>query len=49
MGGYIAFEKALFDMDGAAICREISDSGLRGRGAAAVPRRTQVGRVCAGT
>ena len=32
-GGYIAFEKALFDMDGAAICREISDSGLRGRGA----------------
>ena len=36
-GGYIAFEKALFDMDGAAICREISDSGLRGRGGGGFP------------
>ena len=36
-GGYSAFEKALFDMDGAAICREISDSGLRGRGGGGFP------------
>ena len=36
-GGYTAFEKALFDMDGAAICREISDSGLRGRGGGGFP------------
>ena len=36
-GGYIAFEKALFDMDGAAICREISNSGLRGRGGGGFP------------
>ena len=36
-GGYTAFEKALFDMDGAAICREISDSGPRGRGGGGFP------------
>ena len=35
--GYRAFEKALFDMTGEAICREISDSGLRGRGGGGFP------------
>ena len=35
--GYRAFEKALFDMTGEAICREISDSGRRGRGGGGFP------------
>ena len=35
--GYRAFEKALFDMTSEAICREISDSGLRGRGGGGFP------------
>ena len=41
--GYAAFEKALFEMTDEEICKEISDSGLRGRGAAASPR-PQVGQ-----
>ena len=32
LGGYTAFEKALFTMTGEEICREIANSGLRGRG-----------------
>ncbi|MDR2826725.1 MAG: 4Fe-4S binding protein [Candidatus Adiutrix intracellularis] len=32
VGGYTAFEKALFDMDKEGIVREISESNLRGRG-----------------
>ena len=36
-GGYTAFEKALFDMTGADICQEISNSGLRGRGGGGFP------------
>ena len=32
IGGYRAFEKALFDMEPADIVKEISDSNLRGRG-----------------
>ena len=36
-GGYSAFEKALFTMAPEAICKEISDSGLRGRGGGGVP------------
>ena len=36
-GGYAAFEKALFDMDGEEICRTIIDSGLRGRGGGGFP------------
>ena len=36
-GGYSAFEKALFEMSDEDICREILDSGLRGRGGAGFP------------
>ena len=35
--GYVAFEKALFDMTDAAVCKEILDSGLRGRGGGGFP------------
>ena len=35
--GYAAFEKALFEMTGEEICKEISDSGLRGRGGGGFP------------
>lgn len=36
-GGYLAVKKALFEMDGDAICREIEQSGLRGRGGGGFP------------
>ncbi len=36
-GGYSAFEKALFEMNGEEICKTISDSGLRGRGGGGFP------------
>ena len=35
--GYVAFEKALFDMTDADVCKEIMDSGLRGRGGGGFP------------
>ena len=35
--GYTAFEQALFTMTPEAICKEISDSGLRGRGGGGFP------------
>ena len=35
--GYVAFEKALFDMSDADVCKEILDSGLRGRGGGGFP------------
>ena len=35
--GYVAFEKALFDMDSADVCQVIMDSGLRGRGGGGFP------------
>ena len=35
--GYAAFEKALFEMTDEQICKEILDSGLRGRGGAGFP------------
>ena len=37
IGGYTAFEKALFDMDGGDIVKSVKDSGLRGRGGAGFP------------
>ncbi len=37
LGGYAAFEKALFEMTDAEICKEIVDSGLRGRGGGGFP------------
>lgn len=37
IGGYTAFEKALFDMDEDAIINEISESNLRGRGGGGFP------------
>ena len=36
-GGYQAFEKALFEMNGEEICKTILDSGLRGRGGGGFP------------
>ncbi len=36
-GGYGAFEKALFEMTDEEICKEITDSGLRGRGGGGFP------------
>ena len=35
--GYTAFEQALFEMTDEAICKEIMDSGLRGRGGGGFP------------
>jgi len=35
--GYLALEKALFEMTDAGICKEIMDSGLRGRGGGGFP------------
>ena len=37
LGGYQAFEKAVFEMTGEAVCKEITDSGLRGRGGGGFP------------
>ncbi len=37
LGGYTAFEKALFDMSPEAVVEEISASGLRGRGGGGFP------------
>ncbi|MDR0527397.1 MAG: 4Fe-4S dicluster domain-containing protein [Spirochaetaceae bacterium] len=37
VGGYSAFEKVLFDMTPEAVCKEVSDSNLRGRGGAGFP------------
>lgn len=36
-GGYAGFEKALFEMTGEEICKDIIDSGLRGRGGGGFP------------
>jgi NADH-quinone oxidoreductase subunit F len=44
-GGYLAFEKALFDMTREQIIAEISDSKLRGRGGAGFPAGVKWGQV----
>ncbi len=36
-GGYAGLNKALFDMDAGGVIKEVTDSGLRGRGGAAFP------------
>ena len=36
-GGYAGFEKALFEMNAEDICKDIIDSGLRGRGGGGFP------------
>ncbi|MDL2214150.1 NADH-quinone oxidoreductase subunit NuoF [Clostridia bacterium OttesenSCG-928-O13] len=45
VGGYTAFEKALFDMDGDEIIAEITDSNLRGRGGGGFPAGRKWGQV----
>ncbi|MDR2659029.1 MAG: NADH-quinone oxidoreductase subunit NuoF [Spirochaetaceae bacterium] len=37
VGGYSAFEKVLFDMTPEAVCKEVTESNLRGRGGAGFP------------
>jgi NADH-quinone oxidoreductase subunit F len=37
VGGYSAFEKVLFDITPEAVCKEVADSNLRGRGGAGFP------------
>ena len=45
IGGYTALEKALFEMDGDAIIRTVTDSGLRGRGGGGFPAGTKWSQV----
>lgn len=45
VGGYTALEKALFEMDGEEVVREISDSNLRGRGGGGFPAGRKWGQV----
>ena len=47
VGGYSALEKALFDMTPDEIVREVSDSGLRGRGGAGFPTGKKWSQVAA--
>ncbi len=42
-GGYAALNKALFEMEPAQVIKEITDSGLRGRGGAAFPTGVKLG------
>lgn len=45
VGGYTAFEKALFDMSPEGIVKTISDSNLRGRGGGGFPTGKKWGQV----
>ena len=47
VGGYSALEKALFDMTPDEIIKEVSDSGLRGRGGAGFPTGKKWSQVAA--
>jgi len=47
VGGYAAVEKALFDMTPDEIIKQISDSGLRGRGGAGFPTGKKWAQVAA--
>ena len=47
VGGYTALEKALFDMTPDEIIKEVSDSGLRGRGGAGFPTGKKWSQVAA--
>lgn len=47
VGGYSALEKALFDMSSDDIIREVTDSGLRGRGGAGFPAGKKWSQVAA--
>ena len=47
VGGYSAVSKALFDMSSDEIIKEISDSGLRGRGGAGFPTGKKWAQVAA--
>ena len=47
VGGYTALEKALFDMTPEEVVKEVSDSGLRGRGGAGFPTGKKWSQVAA--
>ncbi len=47
VGGYSAVSKALFEMTGEEIIKEVSDSGLRGRGGAGFPTGKKWAQVAA--
>ena len=49
IGGYTALAKCLFELSGEEIIREVSDSGLRGRGGAGFPTGKKWAQVAAHT
>ena len=49
IGGYTALTKCLFDLTGEEVIKEVSDSGLRGRGGAGFPTGKKWAQVAAHT